>query len=161
MKKLLSFKRKIRVFTFVAIIMLITASIPLSHPDKAYSAPVTITNFNFEDPFNGEKVINYGAVPGWVKSGGGTYGTYNPTPLLGGWWYTSSDFIDSGVTGGESGTMKGPNVAFFWVSPGASMTQTLTETLQVGTQYTLSALTLGIEPVSSTTAIYKSLMTDL
>ncbi len=102
-------------------------------------ALITVVNSNFEtdpDPNADYAGGNYitGAPYGWMASGTGTFGRYDPSQTH----YLDGLILNGSSSGGEIGTMDGPVVAFFSNVPGAALSQALAETLQLGREYTLT-----------------------
>jgi hypothetical protein len=101
----------------------------------AYSATIAVNNFDFELPELVDGAINEGPVPGWITTGSGRSGTFNPSGNL---WYLTTDDQDTAASGGVFGTMDGPRVGFFFQSSTRAMSQELPELLSVGEIYRLT-----------------------
>ncbi|MFQ5604074.1 MAG: T9SS type A sorting domain-containing protein [bacterium] len=53
----------------------------------ADNVPIAVTNHDFESPALGDGGINTGSIPGWVETGNGINGTFNPS---GDTWYLTT-----------------------------------------------------------------------
>lgn len=106
---------------------------------SAQGGLITVVNSDFEtapvlrpDYLNNHYITT--APNGWTKTGAGTFGRYDPSQTH----YLDGLILNGSISGGEVGTMDGPAVAFFFNAAGAALSQTLTETLQLGREYTLT-----------------------
>lgn len=106
---------------------------------SAQGGLVAIVNSDFEtapvpqpDYLNKHYITT--APSGWTKTGSGTFGRYDPSQTH----YFDGLILNGSNSGGELGMMDGPAVAFFFNAPRAALNQTLTETLQLGREYTLT-----------------------
>jgi hypothetical protein len=122
----------------VRLLLTLAVALCLGLASTARAVPITITNHDFEDPvLGGDGSINRtppGSVTGWVTSGNGTIGTFDPDQD----YYSDALILDGGATSGQIGTMDGAQVAFFFDSSTGLFAQTLADTLLANSQYTLT-----------------------
>lgn len=98
------------------------------------SAGVVVNNAGFETPELADGGFTQGDVPGWILSGGGITGVFDP----------NNDFFPN--TTGSDGDVpppgEGDQIAFIFIGQGNSpgvLTQTTGEVIAANTTYTLSA----------------------
>ncbi|MGC4017596.1 MAG: sialate O-acetylesterase [Luteolibacter sp.] len=122
------------------------------------ASPVAITNPDMEAAPTAQtdgSIVSTIAT-GWTSSGGSSY-TFNTN--VGERYYNAPAFVDTGATGGASGTMAGPNFTGVYAA-GSSRTiqQTLSATLAANMVYTLKG-SLGHRTVDSGAAATPSQVT--
>ena len=100
----------------------------------AQAASIAIVNHDFETEVLADTDLNIGAVSGWVASGGGITGSFNPGTAF----FTNGNIVDTAGTNGVIGTMDGDSALFIFESTGVTLTNTTTEAVADGTMYTLT-----------------------